>query len=533
MKTFSRLLAVIAPPLVLALGTLAPGAAAAQAPPIEVHPPVDVQVTVDLSRPGPIIDRHIYGQFSEHLGTGIYGGIWVGKNSPIPNIDGYRKDVVAALRRIKVPVIRWPGGCFADLYDWRDGIGPPAKRPVRINVHWGGVTENNAFGTHEFLNFSELVGADAYVSGNVGSMSPYDMAQWLEYMTSDSASTLVEERHRNGRDKPWQIAYFGIGNETWGCGGNMRAEYAADVNRRYSTFVNAPADMHMIKVASGPTGSRPDTYDFAAAMMRDGGRLQAMSLHYYTAPMLPSADGARIRAPATGFDEEQWAMTLSLALHMEELVTRTSAVMDQYDPDRKVMLAVDEWGSWYAQEPGTHPGFLYQQNTLRDAEVAALTLGIFQRHTERVKLANIAQTINVLQAMILTDGDKMVLTPTYHVFDMFVPFQGATPYPASVAGPSYGFKTYTLPSVDVSAARGTDGKLWLALVNLNPASPAHVTTNLPGTAHGLVLTGPAMDSHNTFAAPDAVHPVAFDGVDQGGKLVIELPARSVAVLAVQ
>jgi alpha-N-arabinofuranosidase len=268
-------------------------------------------------------------------------------------------------------------------------------------------------------------------------------------------------------------------------------------------------------------------------MMRDGGRLQAMSLHYYTAPMLPGPDGARVRAPATGFDEEQWAMTLSLALRMDELVTRTSAVMDKYDPDRKVMLAVDEWGSWYAQEPGTHPGFLFQQNTLRDAEVAALTLDIFHRHTDRVKLANIAQTINVLQAMILTDQDRMLLTPTYHVFDMYVPFQGATPYPASVSGSDYVLKGFTLPSVDASAARATDGKLRLALVNLDPARSAHVTTNLNGEAHGLILTGPAMDTHNTFEAPDTIHPVAFAVGNSGGKLVIDLPARSVAVLTVQ
>jgi alpha-L-arabinofuranosidase len=511
----------------LASATLAAGFAAAQTP------PVDVSVTVDLSRPGHVIDPHIYGQFSEHLGTGIYGGIWVGTHSRIPNIDGYRTDVLTALRKIKVPVLRWPGGCFGDLYDWRDGVGARAKRPVRINVHWGGVTENNAFGTHEFLNFAELIGADAYVSGNVGSMTPYDMAQWLEYMTSDSASTLADQRRSNGRDRPWQIRYFGIGNETWGCGGNMRAEYAADINRRYSTFVNAPAAMHLIKVASGPTGSRPDVYDFAEAMMRDGGRLQAMSLHYYTAPMIPGPDGARVRAPATGFDEEQWAMTLSLALHMDELVTRTSAVMDRYDPDRNVVLAVDEWGTWYAQEPGTHPGFLYQQNTLRDAEVAALTLAIFQRHSERVKLANIAQMVNVLQAMILTDQEKMLLTPTYHVFDMYLPFQGATPYPATASGPDYVFKGYTLPSVDVSAARGTDGKLRLALVNLNPNRPAHLTTNLDGVARGLILTGAAMDAHNSFDAPNTIAPAAFAAGNPGTRLAIDLPARSVVVVTVE
>jgi alpha-N-arabinofuranosidase len=484
-------------------------------------------VTIDTSKPGPVIDRHIYGQFSEHLGRGIYGGIWVGEDSKIPNIHGYRKDVVEALRYIHVPVIRWPGGCFADLYNWRDGVGPRAKRPVRINVHWGGVTEDNSFGTNEFMDFSELVGADPYVSINVGSLTPYDAAQWVEYMTSDENSSLANERRKNGRNRPWQLKYLGIGNETWGCGGNMNGDYAAEVNARYSTFVNAPASMGTIKIASGASGNVGDPEAFTAAMMKGGGRLQALSFHYYA---MPSDHGPK--GPATGFSEAQWANELTLALKMEDYVSRISAVMDKYDPSKKVALDVDEWGAWYDQEPGSHPGFLYQQNSLRDAEVAALTLNIFQRHTDRVKLAAIAQMVNVLQAMILTDKDKMVLTPTYHIFDMYQAFMGATPYPATVSGPEYVQGDNHLPMVDVSAARGKNGKLVLSIVNTDPGHAVQVVTNLTGSAHGRILTAFAMDAHNTFDNPNMVHPLPFQGSMEGGKMSFDMPAKSVAVVTV-
>jgi alpha-N-arabinofuranosidase len=483
--------------------------------------------TIDVSKPGPEIDRHIYGQFAEHLGRGIYEGIWVGENSKIPNIHGYRKDVVEALRKIHVPVIRWPGGCFADLYNWRDGIGPRAKRPVRINVHWGGVTDDNSFGTHEFMNFAELVGADPYVSINVGSLAPYDAAQWVEYMTSDENASRANERRKNGRAKPWQLKYLGIGNETWGCGGHMNGDYAAQVNARYSSFVNAPASMGMIKVASGATGNGGDPEAFTASLMKGGGPLQALSYHYYAMPKDRNA-----RGPATGFSETQWANELGLALKMEDNVSKVSAVMDKYDPDKKVGLYVDEWGSWYDQEPGTHPGFLYQQNSLRDAEVAALTLNIFHRHTDRVKLAAIAQMVNVLQAMILTDKNRMLLTPTYHVFDMYQPFMGAVPYPASVSGPDYIQGDNHLPMADVSAARTRDGKLVIAIVNTDPGHAVQVVTNLTGSAHGRILTAFAMDAHNSFDNPNMVHPLAFQSSTQDGKMSFDMPSKSVAVVTV-
>jgi alpha-N-arabinofuranosidase len=516
--------AIVLPGLALAQTGAARGGASQDA---AAGAPSSVDVVVNTAAPGATISKNIYGQFAEHLGTGIYGGIWVGENSKIPNERGYRKDVVEALRDIHVPVIRWPGGCFSETYDWRDGIGPRDKRPTRAIVHWPDTVETNQFGTHEFLNFAELIGADAYVSGNVGSMTPRDMAMWLEYMTSDEDTTLVRERRRNGRDKPWTIKYFGIGNETWGCGGDMRPEYAADVNARYAMFAKAPKAMGMVSVASGASVQGGGDFEaFTDAMMKHPGEAQALSFHYYAMPM------GRPKGPATGFTEEQWADELDLALKMDGLVTRVEAIMDKYDPDRKTSLFVDEWGSWYLQEPGAKEGAHYQQNALRDAMVAALTLNIFQRHTDRVRMANIAQMVNVLQAMILTDKDKMILTPTYHLFDMYQPFMEATPFPASVAGPAYVKDGHAMAMVDASAARGRDGALYLSLVNVDPHKVAHVRTNLNGAASGRVLTAPAMDSHNTFEAPDVVRPAPFTAGTENGRIVADLPPMSIVVLKV-
>ena len=501
-------------------------AAMTAAVPAAAQAPLEASVTIDLAHPGPKIEPAVYGQFAEHLGRGIYEGLWVGEDSPIPNTGGYRNDVLEALRRLDVPVIRWPGGCFADEYDWRDGIGPRAQRPRRINTHWGGVIEDNSFGTHEFMNYTELLGADAYVAGNMGSLPPIETARWVEYMTAKQGS-LAEERAANGRAEPWTIRYFGVGNESWGCGGNMLAEYSADLHRRYQTFVKVPAGTTApIKVA---TGASDFQYDFTETLMRKAARhMDAISVHYYTLP-----GNWDVKGPATGFGEADWAITLSKARRMDELIRGHKAVMDKYDPEKRVGLYVDEWGTWYDQEAGSSPGFLYQQNSLRDAHVAALTFNIFHRHTDRVKLAAIAQMINVLQAMILTDKEKMLLTPTYHVFDMYRPFQGATPYPASVASPAYTLGQIVQQAVDVSAARGADGKLYLALVNVDPDRSARVTTSLGGRATGRILTGPAIDTHNTFERPNTIQPAAYSARSSGGRLVFDLPAKSIAVVAVE
>ena len=491
---------------------------------------VAVAVTIQADKPGAKIDRNIYGQFAEHLGHGIYEGIWVGEDSSIPNTRGYRNDVVAALKKLKVPVVRWPGGCFADEYHWRDGIGPRDKRPTKVNTHWGYVEEPNSFGTHEFMDFAELIGADAYVSGNVGSGTPQEMADWVEYITSDTNSTLVQERRKNGREKPWKLPYFGVGNETWGCGGNMRPEYFADLYKQFQTFVKAPRDNRPLKIASG---ANVDDYHWTEVMMSQATKhMNAYSLHYYTFPGRWENKG-----PSIGFTEDQWASTLSHALRMDELVTKHSAIMDKYDPDKKVGLYVDEWGTWYDPEPGRNPGFLYQQNTLRDALVASLTLDVFHRHADRVKMANIAQMVNVLQAMILTDKEKMALTPTYHVFEMYIPFQDATSLPADVKAPTYQRGEFSLPQVSVSAARDTAGKLQIAFTNVDPNRSASVSTKINGanfkSATGRILTAPTLDAHNTVDKPEAVKPSPFKASKKGHELRVELPPKSVVVVAVE
>jgi alpha-N-arabinofuranosidase len=504
-----------------------PVAAIAQTAPAATNAAATVTGTVKAGTPGATIDRRIFSQFAEHLGYGIYGGIWVGPGSKIPNTRGYRNDVVAALRALKVPVVRWPGGCFADEYHWREGVGPRNKRPTKVNTNWGGVTESNAFGTHEFMDFAELVGAEAYVSGNVGNGTPAEMAEWVEYITAP-AGTLADERAKNGRKQPWKLPMFGIGNELWGCGGNMRPEYAADVTRRYGTFIKVPAGTKTLKIASG---ANSDDYNWTEVMMREvGSQIDGIGVHYYTVP-----GEWKKKGPATGFNEEEYARTLSKTLKMEELITKHSAIMDKYDPKKRVNLAVDEWGTWYDVETNTNPGFLFQQNSLRDAIVAALNINIFTRHADRVHMTNIAQMVNVLQAMILTKDGQMVLTPTYHVFEMYKGFQDATFLPVELSSPWYNKDQWVMPSVSATAARGADGVIRVAMTNVDPNRPATVSLALDGVtatnATGRILTAATIDAHNEFGQAPAVVPVAFTGAQvAGGTLSATLPAKSVVVL---
>ena len=493
-------------------------------------------VVIHADQPGARIDRHIYGQFAEHLGRGIYEGVWVGEDSPIPNQHGFRTDVVRALRELHVPVVRWPGGCFADEYHWRDGIGPRASRPVTLNTNWGGVPETNAFGTHEFLEFAQLIGADAYINGNLGTGSPREMAEWLQYMTSDKATSLTAERARNGHSAPWKIAYFAVGNETWGCGGNMTPDFYVNQFRQAATFLKAPQDARPIVVASGGNDEDTSWTEALISKARHDGQpeMGAISFHYYTIP----SGHFQSKGPATGFGEDQWIATVAHALKLDDYITRNSAILDKYDPDKKVAFAVDEWGTWYDPEPGREPGFLYQQNTLRDAVVAAATLNVFQHHADRVRLANIAQMVNVLQAMILTRGSQMILTPTYHVFHMFRPFQDATLLPTELQSPVYGLGGVSVPAISMSAARAADGAVLMALANVDPKRTQALSISIPGAkpkrVSGEILTASAMDARNTFEAPDAVHPSAFSGASlQGSTVSLTLPAKSVVVLRLE
>ncbi|MBE1160666.1 alpha-N-arabinofuranosidase [Dyella acidiphila] len=508
----------------VALAVLLSGQVCAQTAPA-------AQVTVHADRPGALIHPEIYGQFAEQLGHGIYGGIWVGEHSSIPNIRGYRKDVVEALKAIKVPVIRWPGGCFADQYDWRDGIGPRNQRPVRMNASWGG-EDDNQFGTQEFMDFAELIGAKTYLSINVGTGSPREMSQWIEYITADGHSSLAQQRRANGRAQPWKLDYVGIGNEMWGCGGSMRASFYADVYRQYATFVHAPPNAPITRVASGANADDVAWTD--TVMAAAGSQIDAISLHNYTIP----TGNWEHKGSATQFGEAQWMSTLQGALHMDDLIARHSAVMDKYDPHKRVALAVDEWGNWMDQDPSAPDAALYQQNSLRDALSAAVTLDIFQAHADRVRMANIAQMVNVLQAMILTDQSRMVLTPTYYVFDLYQVFQGATYLPIDVQAPAYRYADASVPGIHATAGRDRAGVVHVALVNLDPHQATTVRIRLDGVqgtkVQGRMLTAPQITSINSFEHPHAVEPVAFEhAVLKDGVITAALPAKSVTVLDIR
>lgn len=489
----------------------------------------EAQLSIRADQPGPVINPNIYGQFSEHLGHCIYDGIWVGPDSKIPNTNGYNTAVLDALRTLKVPVLRWPGGCFADEYHWKNGIGPREKRPSMYNSHWGGVVENNSFGTHEFLDMCEMLGIEPYVCVNVGSGGVQEAMEWVEYMTSDANSPMANLRRANGRDKPWKIHYIAVGNESWGCGGEMRPEYYADNFRRFNTFIKDYTDEKINRVACGPND---DNYEWTDTVMKIvGKRLNGLSLHYYTIPL---GDWTK-KGSATQFGRTEYLNTLHQTLKMEQLVTKHSAIMDKYDPEKKVGLMVDEWGVWTDVEPGTNPGFLLQQNSLRDAIVAALNLHIFQAHADRVQMANIAQMVNVLQAMILTDHEKIVLTPTYHVFKMLNVHQGATSLPIGLKTPLLADSREDIPMVSASASRDQSGKVHVSLVNTSPDGPVTVACSLvgmsPASVTGRILTGPAMTAHNTFDAPHLLEPQAFTGATlSAGQLSIVLPAMSVVVL---
>lgn len=487
-------------------------------------------ITIDTTRDQGTIGRHIYGHFAEHLGRCIYEGVWVGEDSTIPNTGGIRNDVVQALKRIKIPNLRWPGGCFADEYHWQDGIGPRTERKRTINTHWGRVIENNHFGTHEFLHLCELLNCEPYIAGNVGGGSPHEMQEWVEYMTFDGGSTLADLRRQNGREKPWRVKYFGIGNENWGCGGNMTAEHYANVYRRYQTYVRDFGENQIYKIACGSSDFK---YDWTEVLMREAAQyMDGLSLHYYIVPRVWTDKGS-----ATEFTEDDWFVTLEKALCMDEIVTKHSEIMDRYDADKRVGLIVDEWGVWHNVEPGTNPGFLYQQNTLRDALVAGIVLNILNQHCDRVHMANLAQTINVLQALILTDQDRILLTPTYHVFDMYQVHQDATLLETRVEDEAgYIHNGERLPQINVAASRDEAGGVHVSLCNLDPKATAEVKLTFLGAdtigrVSGRILTAKDMTTHNTFDRPEQLKPAAFQSFSTSGRiLTAELAPMSVTVL---
>lgn len=476
------------------------------------------------------INKHIYGHFSEHLGRCIYGGFYVGEgNKTIPNTKGVRNDVVDALKKMKIPNLRWPGGCFADTYHWKDGIGPKDKRATIVNTWWGGVTEDNSFGTHEFLDMCELLGTEPYLSGNVGSGTVQELSEWVQYTNFNGVSPMSKMRADNGRQNPWKVKYWGIGNEAWGCGGNMTAEYYANIYRQYATFMTGWTNNEKIqRIASGANSS---DYNWTEVLMRDipHNMLEGVALHHYSV-----IDWSK-KGSATAFTEDQYFTTMKKAWMMEELVTRHSTIMDKYDKAKKVALVVDEWGGWYDVEPNTNPGFLYQQNSIRDAILAGVTLNIFNNHADRVRMANLAQTVNVLQAVLLTNEEKMILTPTYHVMEMYNVHQDATLLPIDLKTGDYTFGTDKLPAVSASASKDAAGATHISLVNVDASKVQEVTIDVRGAKFsgvtGRILTSDKLQDFNSFEQPSKVKPVAFkDASLSGATLKVKLPAHSVVVL---
>ncbi len=476
-----------------------------------------MNIQVLNNKNGPTISKYIYGHFAEHLGRCIYEGLYVGEESSIPNVNGMRIDVVEALKNIDIPVLRWPGGCFADEYHWKDGIGPKENRKKIVNTHWGGVTENNHFGTHEFFELTKQLGCEAYINGNVGSGTVQEMQEWVEYMTMDGESPMSALRKANGREDSWKVKFFGVGNESWGCGGNMRPEYYADLYRRYQTYVRQYGSDRIYKIACGPN---IDDYHWMEEVMKIAGPwMDGISLHHY------ALTGAwEDKGPALNFKEEHWWSLISSAYKMDELIAKHSTIMDKYDPEKRVGLIVDEWGSWLAVEPGTNPGFLYQQNTIRDAMVAAITLNIFHKHAERVYMANIAQTVNVLQSMILTEGEKMVKTPSYYVFELYKKHQDGELID------SYGDKNDTV-SYTVSKK---ENQLTISICNYSLTSSEDLTFTLdavPQFQEANYIAGEKMDDHNDFDQTERIRLLAFTNYEiKENKVNMTVPAMSVTTL---
>ena len=538
--------------------------AQAQAPVPTPAPVAPGVLTVRADQPGAVINRDIFGQFAEHLGQGIYDGVWVGKGSKIPNVRGIRSDVVGALRAIKVPVVRWPGGCFADEYHWRDGIGPANKRKTTINTNWAGAIEPNTFGTDEFMDFAGQIGAEAYVSVNVGSGTIQEAAEWLEYMTTAAPATAAKERAANGRVAPYKVKYLGLGNEMWGCGGPLTADEYVTKMKTFAHFVhNQNPDQKppridfaaiakdlmagkpmeglprnpngMLRIAAGPNSSDGSYTEVIMKAWKARSPIywdiDGISLHQYTWGPKPFG------ALATGFDEQDYATMLMHTRFIERTIIKHKTIMDQYDPKKHVALVVDEWGVWLKPTEGTEPMHLNQQQPLRDGIIAALNINIFARHADRVRMTNIAQMVNVLQAMILTKGSKMVLTPSYHVYKMYVPFQDATVLPVTYDAGEYKVGTTVLPQIDVIAARAKDGKVWLALTNLDAKNAVDFNGGVQGIAAtaavGEVLTAERIDSINTFDAPSTVLPRPVSFKASGGTLMLKLPPKSVTVVRLE
>ena len=491
------------------------------------------KIVLDVAKAKDTINKNIYGHFAEHLGKCIYGGFYVGENNKlIPNKDGIRLDIVDALKKLKIPVLRWPGGCFADNYHWKDAIGPKDKRKHIENVSWGNVREDNSFGTNEFLQLCEMMNAEPYLAVNVGGGTVQEAAEWVQYVNhANGTSYLTDIRQQSGRTKPWNVKYWGVGNESWDCGGHMTVDYYINEYKKYATFMTSYSNTEgLFRIAVGPG---TEDYKWTEALMRDIPlkMLDGVSVHHY------SVINWSRKGSSTEFTEQEYFKTMEQAWRMEGFVTKNCEVMDKYDPKKKVALVVDEWGGWYESEPG-NKGILYQQNTMRDAMIAGLTLNVFNNHADRVRMANLAQTINVLQAVILTKDEKMILTPTYHVMEMFNVHQNALMLPLTITSNDYVFGDKKIKAISASASKDKNGDIHISLVNMDAGKEQELNIDLGSitarSVTGRVLQSEKLQDHNTFDNPEKIKPAVFRNASIiGSTLTVKLPPFSVAVLTLK
>ena len=463
------------------------------------------------------INPYLHGHFAEHLGELVYPGICVPEDGAIPNTAGIRDDVAAALRPLGIPVLRWPGGCFADDYHWRDGIGPLDRRPLRLNRHWGMTAESGAFGTHEFVRFCRTIGAEPYFAANVGSGTPGELRDWVEYCNFAGSSSLADERRRNGAGEPFGVRFWGIGNENWGCGGNLGPEHYAEEFCRFRGYASDYSGTRVQGIACGQNNADWEWTRrfFEHVHHSHGNRLrlvQGYAAHYYCGTA----------GTATEYTDAQWLELLARAFAVEGVVTGCRELMDEHDPERKIPLLLDEWGAWHPVEAGKPERGLYQQNTMRDACVAALTLDLFHAHADKLLMANIAQLINVLQALLLVEEDRCVRTPTYHVFDLYRPHKGASAVrletfaePVTDGGSSADWcrgrylhrGPFALRAVQGSASMREDA-LCVTAVNTHPTEPVDLDVELHGARWGEVeavtLGTGDIRGYNTFDDPERV-----------------------------
>lgn len=491
------------------------------------------KVSLDADLAKTQISRHIYGHFAEHLGRCIYDGLYVGDNNlTIPNTGGVRNDVIKALKDLQIPNLRWPGGCFADTYHWKDAIGPKSERKPIENLSWGNVREDNSFGTTEFLNMCELLGAEPYLAVNMNTGTVQEAVEWVQYANhANGTSYLTDIREKTGRTKPWNVKYWGIGNESWDCGGDMTVDHYTDLYKQYATAMTSYSNTEkLFRIAVGP--GNPGQYSWLESLMKNipARRFEGVSIHHY------SVINWSKKGSSSAFSDEEYFITLQKAWFMEEFVTKNCEIMDKYDPQKRVALIVDEWGGWYDTDPDGK-GQLYQQNTIRDAMIAGMTLNIFNNHADRVRMANLAQMVNVLQAVILTKGEKIILTPTYHVMEMYKVHQDATLVPLQLISNDFVMGDQRAPAVSASASIDKSGKMHISLTNIDNKNPQKVEIDLKGfkarQVTGRILTSEKVQDHNTFDNPNKVAPKAFNGASlSGDQLVVNLPQNSVVVLEV-